>query len=264
MLALHSDTPDAADTWHVWGARVTHATASAVHDSFTRSETNSWGTADSGQTWTNTGAAAGNFDVDGAEGTHTLTAVNSAHRSSVTAPSADFDIYVDIATDALAAGGALYAGPMARYTDVNNLYVARVAFSTTQTITLVIFKRVAAAQTNLVSFTTRLTHVAGTFVRVRFQGFGTALKAKVWEASELEPGPWQAEVTDSSLTGAASLGCWSLADAANTNTNPVISFDNFDLANPQTYTVSRSQNGVVKTHSADTDVVLAYPAYVGL
>jgi hypothetical protein len=264
MLALHSDTPDAADTWHVWGARVTHATASAVHDSFTRSETNSWGTADSGQTWTNTGTAAGNFDVDGAEGTHTLTAVNSAHRSSVPAPSADFDIYVDIATDALAAGGALYAGPMARYTDVNNLYVARLAFSTTQTVTLVIFKRVAAAQTNLVSFTTRLTHVAGTFVRVRFQGFGTALKAKVWEASELEPGPWQAEVTDSSLTGAASLGCWSLADAANTNTNPVVSFDNFDLATPQTYTVTRSQNGVVKTHSADTDVVLAYPAYVGL
>jgi hypothetical protein len=171
---------------------------------------------------------------------------------------------MDVAASALATGGPLYVGPMARYTDVDNLYVARVAFSTTQTVTLVIFKRVAAAQTNLVSFTTRFTHVAGTFYRVRFQGFGTALKAKVWEVGSPEPGPWQAEVTDSSLTGAASLGCWSLADAANTNTNPVISFDNFDLANPQTYTVSRSQNGVVKTHSAGADVVLAYPAYVGL
>lgn len=234
---------------------------SAISDTFTRSATDSWGAADNGGTWTNSGAAAANFDVSGTAGTHTLTAANSAHRSYLTSPSADFDIVMDVATSALATGGALYVGPMARYTDVNNLYVARVAFSTTQTVTLVIFKRVAAVQTNLVSFTTRLTHVAGTFYRVRFQGYGTALKAKVWEVGSLEPGLWQAEVTDSSLTGAASIGCWSLRDAANTNVNPVISFDNVDLVTPQTFTVIRSINDVVKTHATDADVRLAYPAY---
>jgi hypothetical protein len=236
----------------------------AVSDTFTRSVTDSWGAADAGGTWTNAGTAAANFDVTGTVGTHTLTAANAAHRSFLTAPSADFDVYADIATSALATGGPLYAGPMARYTDVNNLYVARLAFSTTQTITLVVFKRVAAVQTNLVSFTTRLTHVAGTFYRVRFQGYGTALRAKVWEVGALEPGPWQIDTTDDSLATAASLGCWSLRDAANTNVNPIVSFDNVNLVTPQTFTVIRSINGVVKTHAAGADVRLAYPAYTAL
>jgi len=242
---------------------VTNCT-SAAEDAFGRSVTDGWGTADVGGTWTNEGGAATDFDVNGSAGTHTMTTVNVARRSRLTMPHADFDIYADISTSALATGGPIYAGPMARYTDVNNLYVARVSFTTTQTVVLAIIERVAAVQTTLGTYTTMLTHAAATAYRVRFQGSGTALKAKVWLASDLEPGLWQVEVTDSSLTTATNLGCWSLLDSANTNVNPVISWDNFDLINPQTMTVTRSVNGVTKTHAAGADVRLAYPAYTAL
>lgn len=236
----------------------------AASDDFSTNQTDSWGTADVGGTWSlNGGTVGGDYDVAGGVGTHTLTTVNTSRRSFLTAPSATFDIVTDIATSALATGGPLYGGPMARYVDVSNLYACQIAFTTASAITVSIIKRVAAVQTTLGStFTTRLTHVAGTYYRVRFQGHGTALKAKLWEIGTVEPTNWHVETTDSDLTSAGSVGMRSISDAANTNVNPVVSYDNFKLQNPQTFTVTRSTNGVVKAQSSGAAVSLAQPIYV--
>lgn len=249
------------------GGEVMSVTActSAAKDDFSTNQTDSWGSADIGGTWTNSGGAAGNFDVAGGVGTHTMTSVNVSRRSSLTAPHADFDIYVDIASSQLATGDTIWGGPMARYADLDNLYMTRVSFTTSQTIQFTIRKRVAGVETQLGStFTTGLTHVAGTYYQVRFQGSGTSLRAKVWQVGDLEPGPWHVETTDSSLTAAGSVGVRSILGSANTNVNPTVNYDNFELVNPQTFTVTRSSNGVTKTHTAGTDVRLAYPAYAAL
>lgn len=248
------------------GGEVMEVTActSACKDVFGRTETDTWGDADIGGTWTNVGGVAGNFDVAGGVGTHTLTSVDVSRRSLLTAPHADFDIYCDIATSALATGASLTGAVMARYLDIDNMYMARLEFTTSNTIVLAIRKRLAASESVLGTYTTRLTHVAGTYVRVRFQGSGTALKARAWQVGALEPGLWDVEVTDSSLTAAGSIGCRSVSVTGNTNVNPIVSYDNFDLVNPQTMTVTRSVNGVTKTHASGTDVRLAYPAYTAL
>lgn len=246
----------------VWSAT---GCTSAAKDDFSANQTDSWGSADIGGTWTNTGGASTDYDVAGGVGTHLLTSTNTSRRSTLTAPHADFDIYCDITTSALATGASLIGCVMARVVDIDNMYFARLEFTTSNTIILTIRERAAGVEATLgTAVTLGITHVAGTYVRVRFQGSDTALRAKAWLTTELEPGPWQVDTTDATLTAAGSIGCRSIASTGNTNVNPVVSYDNFDLVNPQTMTVTRSSNGVVKTHTAGTDVRLAYPAYTAL
>lgn len=264
VRARHGGTPTPANVWHVWAVRITRVSSSTVFDTFTRSVTDSWGTADSGQAWTNAGGAGTEYDVTGAAGTHTLTTVDTARRSTITAPSADADVQVSIATGALATGGPQLPALMARAVDGDNLYMAQLSISTTATITLSIRKRVAGAETELATFTTSLTHVADTFYRVRLNVSGSQVQAKAWLATVAEPMVWQVSATDTALTAAGSVGCRGVRQNANTNTNLVVSFDSFELSNPQTYTVMRSQNRAVKAHSAGADVRLAFPAYTAL
>lgn len=265
--ARYGGTPAATDVFYVWAGMSARIKASWAYDQFGRTDTDTWTTTDSMDTWTNSGGAATDYDVLSGYGRHTLTSVSVSRRSGITAPSgfADFDIYGDVATSATATGGSIFGGLIARYADGDNLYHARLEFTTTQTIILSIRERVAAVETQLGTFTADLgAHTAATFYRVRFQGIGTALKAKVWRAGSPEPDPWQIEVSDSSLTAEASMGFRSILAAGNTNVNPEVRFDNFELVNPQALVVVRSREGVVKTHSQGAPISLTYPMHLAL
>jgi len=250
------------------GGEVLRVTAadSAIRDTFTRSVTDGWGTATVGGSWTLANAPAADFDVTGSVGTHTLGSVNVSRYAVQASPSADVDLVVDFATSALATGGSHYGGPVARYTDANNLYFAKVSFTTAQAVTVTLQKRVAGTQTDITTATAvGITHAAATFFTVRFQVVGSTLRAKVWSAGGPEPAAWQVTTTDTALTAAGSVGVRSVLDAANTNTLPVTaSYDNFKLLNPQTFTVTRSINGVSKSHSSGQPISLAHPVYVAM
>jgi hypothetical protein len=256
-------TTDPADmplTAKAGGEVVTvNAIASSVKDAFGRTVSNSWGAADSGQAWTTSGGAAADYGVLTGFGSHINTATSSGHHAVVAAVHPDFDVYCDITAAALSTGSSQYAGILARYTNPDNLYEARVDFLPTAAIALTVRKRVATVETQLGAASTSLTHVAGTFVRVRFQGSGTTLRAKIWQPTAAEPSDWGIEVTDSDITVAGSLGVKSVRNAGNTNTNAEIRFDNLELINPQTFTVTRSQNGIVKAQTSGTAVSLTQP-----
>jgi hypothetical protein len=258
-------TPAATDLLWVWAARgPTRGKSSAVYDTFGRTAASGWGAAGSGQTWSVVGTAA-DYSVNGTYAIAAQPSTGIAHLTTIAAPAADVDLYVDVAASALATGASLYTGPIVRATDNNNLYQARVDFNTSNQIVLTVRKRVAGVETQLGStFTSTITHVAGTFYRVRLQVFGSALKAKVWLASDNEPGIWHIETTDTAITTAGNIGTRSFRNTGNTNASAELRFDNFDLVNPQTYTVVRSQNGVSKTHTAGAAVALANPAIVAL
>ncbi|MFC8432261.1 carbohydrate binding domain-containing protein [Streptomyces sp. NPDC057253] len=263
VRARHAGTPGAGQTWFAWAVRITQAKAGWLHDAFGRTLTDSWGNAESGQAWTNTGTAA-DFDVTSGYGSHTLPATSSPRTSTVAVVHPDWDVYCDITTSALATGASLYGSVVTRWTSDANLYMAQLDFNTSNGVVLTIRKRVASSETVLGTYTTGLTHVAGTFVRVRFQGTGTTLRAKAWLASALEPPAWHLQVTDSSLTAAGSIGMRSVSVAGNTNTNPQLRYDNLNLINPQALSVDRSRNGIVKAQVAGEDVRLAHPAIVAL
>jgi len=237
---------------------------SAVIDFFNRTTSPGWGTSDTGGVWVSTGGAAADHYTQGAEAAHQLTGVDVARLDLMPVSGTDHEIQVDLGTQALATGGPQLISVVARAADGDNLYMAELSIATSAAITLTIRKRVAGVETQLGTYTTTLTHTAFTFYRLRFQVIGTALKARVWTASGTDPVGWQIEVTDSSLTTGSNVGCRSVRQTANTNANLIVQWDNVRVLNPQTFTVIRSINGVTKTHSAGTDLRLAYPAYASL
>lgn len=244
--------------------RVTAVTPKVV-DTFTRTTSNGWGTADTGQAWSTAGGVASDFSTNGTQGIHSVGLVNASRYTVVASPSVDVDLRVEVATSALATGGPQYAHVVARYLDFNNSYSGRLNFNTDQTVTLTLQRRVGGTQTDLAVVTTPLTHAAGTFYVLRFQVMGTTLQARAWLLGDVEPPIWYATVTDTALTAAGSVGVRSSLDAGNTNALPVtFEYDNFQLTNPQTFTVTRSVNGVVKSHSAGEDLRLAYPTILAM
>lgn len=263
MRVRHGSTPPASAFYWVWGPRINRIKASAVYDNFGRTDTDTWTTADSKNTWTNNGTAA-DYDVLTGFGRHTHPAASVGHHSTTAAPNADGDLYVDIATAALSTGASQFAGGLHRFVDIDNLYEARVEFTTANAINLTIRKRVATVETQLGSFSTAFTNVAGTYMRVRFQIVGSNLKARIWPATWPEPSGWSIEVTDTALTAAGSVGVKSVRNAGNTNANAIFQFDNLDLINAQAFSTTRSFNGVVKAQSAGADIRLRFPAIAAL
>lgn len=241
------------------------AVGSWVTDTFTRSESGGWGTADTGQAWGVVGGTvATDFSVSGTYGVHTLTSVNVSRRCGIEHQRPDVDVYVSVTTSATATGGSLYGGPAARYVDANNMYFTRIEFTTANAVLVDLRKRVAGTESSLGTYTTGITHVAGTYVRCRLQVYGSLLRTKVWAASSTEPVDWQVEVRDTSHTTSNYVGGRSIAASANTNVNPEIRYDDMAVINPQNLTVTRSVNGVVKAHAAGAAVSLAYPTPLAL
>lgn len=234
----------------------------AVFDTFGRTASGGWGRADSGQTWTVSPAA--DHSVTAGYGVAAQPTAAISHLALLPAPSADADLFVDVATSALAVGASIFAGPIARAVDNNNLYMARVECTTAGAVLLTIRKRVAGAETQLgATYTSGLTHTAGSWYRVRFQVIGTALRAKVWPATAAEPPVWHVDTTDTALTAAANIGFRSFRNTGSTGVTET-RFDNFQTASPQRFTVQRSRNGVVKPQAAGTAVSLAAPSVIAL
>jgi hypothetical protein len=238
---------------------------SSVLDTFTRVTANGWGTPDVGTAWSLTGGAAADYSTSGTVGAHLLPAVGTSHLSYLTQIADDWDLQCDIATDQLSTGDSQYGGLAARAADLNNMYLARVEFTTAQAITLSLRKRTGSGtDTQLATFTTEMTHAAGTYVRVRFKGVGSSLYGRIWLTTQVEPEIWQVTATDTTFTTRANLGTRSVIGAANTNVNPSVTYDNFTSLNPQTFTVTRSANGVVKSQVAGTSVSLTNPVVLAL
>lgn len=244
--------------------RVT-AVSDLVTDTFTRTVASGWGTSDSGFTWATSGGSATDYSVSGGVGAHLLATAGASRRCILPTVISDFDFYASITADQLATGAALTGALVARYVDQDNLYSAQVQFSATNTVTLVAFKRINAAETTLGTYTMPgVTFVAGTLYRVRFRVRGSSLRAKVWAASTTEPPEWHVTAVDTELTTGQWVGVRSISGAGNTNVGPSIQYDDFQIVSPQQFTLTRSINGVIKAHSAGADVRLATPTYLAL
>ncbi|GAA2199955.1 hypothetical protein [Streptomyces bangladeshensis] len=244
--------------------RVT-AISDLVTDTFTRTASSGWGTSDSGFTWTASGGSATDYSVGSGVGAHLLATAGTSRRCILPTVISDFDFYVTITADQLATGAILTGSLITRYADADNFYSAQLQFTTSNTVLLVVFKRVNAVETTLGTYTMPgTTFVAGTQYRIRFKVQGPSLRAKVWLASDVETPEWQVSVTDGTLTGSQWVGVRSISGAGNTNVNPSIKYDDFQIVSPQTFTLTRSVNGVAKAHSAGADVRLATPTYLAL
>jgi hypothetical protein len=262
-------TTDTAEVpWDVRvGGEVMRVTAvsSKITDTFTRTASSSWGTADSGQAWSTSGGTGTDYAVAAGVGTHTLGSVDVSRRVFTSLGYADCDLYGSVTTSAAATGAPIYAGLTARYVDIDNLFMARLAFSTANVLTVAIVRRIAGAESVLASSVLSYTYTPGAFFRVRFQAQGARLRAKAWPVADVVETPeWQVTVADGAHSSATSVGVRSILEVGNTNVSPVVSYDDLAVVNPQVFTVTRSVNGVTKAQTAGTDVRLANPFYLSL
>ncbi|MGW4602745.1 hypothetical protein ACWENS_05645 [Streptomyces sp. NPDC004532] len=241
------------------------AITDGVRDEFSRTVSGGWGTPDVGSPWVCSGTPS-DFSVANGAGAEMLPATGQTHYALTTSPGPDVDVYVDVATSALATGSTLYGGPVVRAsTDLNNWYMARIGFTASGTLVFSIQKRLAGTETSITGlYTSPLAQVAGKLYRVRMQAFGSLIRAKLYDPALPEPDVWHLSVTDSTITAANNVGCRSFSNAGNTNVNPQIRFDLFRVVNPQRFTVNRSNNGVIKPQTAGTPVNVAQPAVIAL
>lgn len=228
--------------------------------------TQGWGTSTSGDTWTTEGGSASNFYVMDGDGVIELTTVNSSRRV-LTGPSwVDVDQKMLVQVPIVALTDSIDPGLLARYDTNSNYYLGTLHFHNDATVDVRIRKVVGGTFTTLaISDLLQPNYAPGSKVWVRFRVQGDQLKAKMWFDGVAEPNRWDIEVTDTSHDEGGDVGIRANLQINNTNLLPVtIRVEDYEVISPQQLVVTRSINGVVKTHSSGTKVELANPPIVAL
>jgi PKD repeat protein len=193
-------------------------------DSFSRSATGGFGTADTGGPWTITGTAA-DFSVNGAG---TIALPRGANRYAYLAGVSSTDTEVS-ATAAFSrpSGGSVYVGLIGRRVGANT-YGARAVVGSTGSVQLHLQRNTDTVLRSVAI--SGLTFSSGDQLRYRLQVTGTSpttIQAKVWKAGSAEPATWQASITDatSGLQSAGSIGLYGYLSGSATPTTLPVSFD---------------------------------------
>jgi len=194
---------------------------------------NSWGSADVGGAWTNTGVATA-YSVAGGVGLQVVPAGSTKTSSLAGVSSNATDLTVSFALDKMPTGGGAYISAIGRDVGSTN-YQARVWVQSNGAVQLQLLQGGTAIQ--LVNVT-GLTFTTASTLNVRLQVFGTSpttVRARVWSAVAIEPAAWLASATDSTpaLQVAGSVGLRSYLSGTATDTPVTTRFDNFTVSNVQ-------------------------------
>lgn len=194
-------------------------------DTFTRTISNSLGTSDTGQTYTNVGGTVpDDYDVNGTAATHTMTSA-AAPRTSLTTPAvATGDTSFTFSWSALATGADVSEW-LVIGSDVSNYYAARLNLSPAGQVFLSLVKAVGGSGGTVVASQLVGTYSANSHWSARIQrAAGNAVLAKSWPGElDTEPDDWTAVGSDGSLSDFTKIGWFSLRETGNTNVNPVAS-----------------------------------------
>jgi hypothetical protein len=197
-------------------------------DFFDRTETDTWGDLDTGETWVNAGGVASDFSVNGSKGNHLHTAVGSPHTSTF-GSFANVDIRSRLVFPAVATGGIYEIDLVGRFVDGNNFYQMHVTAQTTGQLNVGLGKIVAGAFTEIDLATSVMAYSAGTNVMARLVIDKSFIMGKIWAVGTTEPTAWTVEATDTALTAAAAVGTRTQRGGGNTNSNLTVSYEDWQL-----------------------------------
>ncbi|GFH36640.1 hypothetical protein [Streptomyces pacificus] len=243
------------------GERMTVSAITNRSDSFPRTVASTWGTATSGQAWTEVGGAASDRSVNGSRGVITLAGSVSTIRFQrlVATHVADAEVRVRLSASAVATGASAVPGVLLRYVDTGTFYRARVHFSTGGNM----FLSVTRDTTQIGSSPSApYTYTAGQEFEFRVRLAGHTMQLKVWPVGQAEPAGWQH--TETVVTGqidAGGIGVTGSAFSGLTNVGLELRYDAYEVVTPQLFTVTRS---ISKAHAAGTPVSLHDPMRLAL
>lgn len=214
------------------------AAAVKVQDTFNRSVTDSWSTADFGGVWqTPQNGVAGDYDVSDTEATIQQSTAAVLRHGVIDIGSTDFDITVSCkVAQGTATTASLTQWAMGRWADVSNWYAARLEVTTGAIVNLRIYKFVSAVETALGGAAVQIYtgHLSNDKVWIRFKGDGTSLKAMAWKDGASVPTDFQIILTDASLTGGTKIGLGARRETGNTNAVQT-SFDDLSVTDSASY-----------------------------
>ncbi|MFF3511526.1 hypothetical protein [Streptomyces sp. NPDC002573] len=240
-------------------------------DRFDRTSASGWGTATSGDVWnevqgvTADRTVSGNTGLSNGLGTINLGSTPTTIRFDLAAAGiADTSVLVSISPGQVPAGNSLAPGIIMRYQDPATFYRARLLFRQTsdgQTVAL----NITASGTDMGTYETGSTYAANDVWWIRAQVAGQTISARVWKDGTAEPTNWQLVATvTSSPIATGSVGVSASGAPGITTTNATVAYGGFAVSGPQTFVVTRSVNGVVKSHAAGESLSLAHPTIIAL
>jgi trimeric autotransporter adhesin len=202
-------------------------------DSFGRTVTGGWGSADSGGAYTISGGAS-NFSVGGGVGAIKLAAAgSSASAALASVSSTDTEVRVGVALNEAQTGGGTYVSVIGRRISSTSDYRVKLKYASTGVVTEVLESVVGGTETALKTVVVPgVTYTPGMVLNVRLQVTGTSpttLNVMVWANGTTQPTAWQATITDStaSLQVAGAVGLLAYLSGSATNAPETASFNTY-------------------------------------
>jgi PKD repeat protein len=202
-------------------------------DTFTRTVSGGWGSADTGGAWSSTSGAA-NFAVAGGLGTIRMASAGSGPQIYLNSVSRiDAEVAVTASFDKPATGGGIDLSVVGRRVVGEGDYRGKVRVLSTGGVRVGLSRANAAGAQTVIqpeTLVAGLTVAAGDQLRARVQVTGTGpttLRIKVWKVGSAEPASWQLTGTDTTagLQAAGSIGIHSYLSGSTTNAPITGSFD---------------------------------------
>lgn len=199
-------------------------------DDFSRTTANGWGTSDRGGAWTPGGSAA-NFAVNGGVGVITIPTggqTRTASLNSLSTTSADTTVDIKLDRPTVASS---YVSVIGRKVG-NSDYRVKLRFFENGDVYSTLVRVVNGTETSLGGGKINgMVFNSGDTLRVRIQASGqgtSALKTKIWKASDAQPAGWTVQASDSTaaLQVAGGIGLSVYAAGTVANVPYPVKFDN--------------------------------------
>ena len=209
---------------------ITQPAAALATDTFTRVVVDGWGSADSGQTYTNTGGAAADYDVTGTRGQHSVTSTGVLRVSSFPMTTANAVAQITAFPTAVALTQPLEQHLWLRADAAGaNGYRARISYTTAGTASLILESVVAGVATSLGSASFFTTYTATSGIAIKLQAWGNQISASAWDFTTPEPADFMITATSSVHTTPGVVAASSLRVAGNTNGTVDMQWDNLSI-----------------------------------
>jgi hypothetical protein len=228
-----------------------------LHDTFSRTLVNTWGSPDLGPAYVVSAGAAANFDVTGTQGTLSHTAVNTTN--FITSPVAvvNVDFSGSFINTVVPAGDNFEISFFVRFVDLNNYIRAIVFLQPSGTVTCVIEQANAGVFT-ISAFNTIAVATTGVY-GFRLVANGSSILFRFWNATGVEPSTWNNSYTATFLS-AGGMGVGTKVNAASTVALPMVFFfDDLVASDPN---APNNQCATVTRRNTVTGEVITLRPYV--
>lgn len=171
-----------------------------AQDTFSRTATSGWGTANIGGAYATSGTASF-FAVDGSTGNLTLAAGRGLRAALPTASGSSTDLVTTIGYTGTVTGGGLFVSTFPRMLPDASSYRAKVWIASTGVARVSLVRATAAgAETTLATASSTLTGATSDKrILLRTQATGTSpttVRARIWFEGDPEPTTWHVQATD--------------------------------------------------------------------